>query len=68
MLPAAIREQLDVSPGDDVIMSLEPPHGVRMTSRAEVARRCAGLLQPPAGRDLVAELVRERRAEAELED
>lgn len=67
MLPAAVREQLDVSPGDEVIMSLEPPRGVRLTSRAEVARRCAGLLQPPPGRDLVAELLEERRTEAEQE-
>jgi hypothetical protein len=49
-------------------MSLEPRGGVRLTSRAEVARRCAGMLRPPEGRDLVAELLEERRAEAEREN
>jgi AbrB family looped-hinge helix DNA binding protein len=67
VLPAEVREALDVRPGEEVIMTVEPAGGVRLTTRAEVARRCLGMLPAPVGRDLVAELLEERRAEGERE-
>jgi AbrB family looped-hinge helix DNA binding protein len=63
-LPADVRHTLQVQPGDEVILTIEPAGIIRVTSRAEVARRCLGMLPPPPDRQLVAELVAERRAEA----
>lgn len=67
VLPSPVRRALGVHPGDEVIMSVETEGVVRMTSRAEVARRCFGMLPDPPGRDLVAELIEERRAESRRE-
>ena len=63
-LPAEVRQALEVKPGDEVILTIEAGAGVRVTSRAEVARRCLGMLPAPPDRELVAELVAERRQEA----
>jgi AbrB family looped-hinge helix DNA binding protein len=67
VLPSEVRQHLGVAPGDEVIMTIEPAGGVQLTSWPEVARRFRGILKPPPGRDLVAELLAERRAEAERE-
>ncbi len=67
VLPAEVREALGVQAGDDLIVTVDPAGGARVTSRAEVARRCFGMLSVPPGRDLVAELIAERRAEADRE-
>jgi bifunctional DNA-binding transcriptional regulator/antitoxin component of YhaV-PrlF toxin-antitoxin module len=63
-LPVAVRQALRLKPGDDVILTFEDSTGIRLTSRYEVARRCLGMLDQPADRELVAELVSERRQEA----
>jgi len=67
VLPVEVRQHLGVAPGDEIIMTIQPAGGVHLSSRAEVARRFMGVLPPPPGRDLVAELIAERRAEAERE-
>lgn len=63
-LPADVRRALRVQPGDEVILTIEPAGTIQVTSRAAVARQCLGMLAPPPGRQLVAELVAERRGEA----
>ncbi len=66
LLPAEVRQALRLKPGDDVILTFEDGAGIRLTSRYEVARRCLGMLEQPADRELVAELVSERLQEAAL--
>jgi AbrB family looped-hinge helix DNA binding protein len=63
-LPADVRQALRVQAGDEVILTIEPAGTIHVTSRAAVARRCLGMLAPPPDRQLVAELVAERREEA----
>jgi AbrB family looped-hinge helix DNA binding protein len=67
VLPSSVRRALRVQPGDELIMTVEAEGVVRVTSRAEVARRWFGMLPDPPGRDLVAELIEERRAEGRRE-
>ncbi len=66
-LPAEVRQALGVRPGEDVMLTIEPAGTVRLTSRPQVAQRCLGMLTAPPGRELVAELVAERRVEASRE-
>ena len=63
-LPAEVRQALGLRPGDEVMITVDPTGSVHITSRADVARRCLGILPAPLGRELVAELVAERRREA----
>jgi AbrB family looped-hinge helix DNA binding protein len=66
VLPAAIRRRLDLHEGDRVLLTVEEPGVLRLTTAREVARRVKGSLRDlGAGRDLVAELLAERRREAD---
>ncbi len=68
VLPANIRKALDLRPGDRLVVVLEEPGAVRLTSAREIARRGRGLLDPASRRyALVDELIAERRREAEGE-
>lgn len=68
VLPAEIRRQLDLAEGDRVLFTVEEPGVLRMTTAREVVRRARGALREAIGdRDLVAELIAERRREAENE-
>lgn len=65
MLPAEIRHQLALEEGDRVLFTIEEPGVLRMTTAREVVRRAHGALRDLVGdRDLVAELLAERRREA----
>ena len=65
VLPAELRHALEIGTGDELVATLDG-HGIRIDSRRQLAKQARGLLaQLAPGRDLVAELLAERRAEAE---
>ncbi len=67
VLPADLRRRLDVSTGDELVATLEGD-GVRIVSRRQLARQARGAMRSRAlGRDLVSELLAERKTEAEQE-
>lgn len=66
VLPAEIRHELALEEGDRILFTIEEPGVLRMTTAREVVRRARGALRDLIGdRDLVAELLAERRREAE---
>ena len=69
VLPAALRRQLNLQPGDRLIASIDPTGEVRLIPAREQAKRLRGLYSQVApGRSLADELIAERRAEAARED
>ena len=69
VLPARLRQRLDLQPGDRLIVTVEPDGGFRVVSARELARRLWGLYRDLApGRSLADELIAERREEARRED
>lgn len=67
VLPAEVRRALELEPGDELVARLDGD-GVRLVSRRSLARELRGTLRQIApDRDLVAELLAERHAEAETE-
>lgn len=69
VLPAPLREKLRVSSGDRLILTVEEDGSLRVTSLRQVAEKFRGYIKGlvPAGRSLAAELIQERRDEAERE-
>lgn len=70
LIPVAVRRRLGLSEGSQVIVKVEESGALQITSRSQAL---AGLRERirkyiPAGRDLVEELIQDRRAEAERED
>jgi len=63
VLPAEVRRAMDVTTGDELVARLDGD-SVHIVSRRQLARQARGSLAP-TGRDLVDELLAERRAEAE---
>ena len=65
VLPAPLRHQLGLGPGDDVVLRLEHG-GVRVTSRATALREAQALVRQHVkpGVSLVRELLAWRREEA----
>jgi AbrB family looped-hinge helix DNA binding protein len=67
VLPAELRRALGFSAGDELVARLDGD-GVRIVSRRQLARQARGLLRATAKqRDLVAELLAERRQEVAQE-
>ena len=68
VVPAKYRKALDLKPGDDVILVLEDGE-VRITTVKQAIRRAQQIVRRyvPEDRDLVSELIKERREEAERE-
>jgi AbrB family looped-hinge helix DNA binding protein len=67
VLPAELRHALGISAGDELLARLDGD-GVRIVSRRQLARQARGLLRATEEqRDLVAELLAERRQEVVLE-
>jgi bifunctional DNA-binding transcriptional regulator/antitoxin component of YhaV-PrlF toxin-antitoxin module len=67
VLPVELRRAMGVETGDELVARLDTD-GVHLVSRRQLARRARGsLLQDHTGRDLVAELLAERRSEADQE-
>ena len=69
VLPARLRRQLGLHPGDRLIVTVDAEGGFRVISAREQARRLRGLYKELApGRSLADELIAERREEARRED
>ena len=69
VLPAPIRERLDLHPGDRLIITVDDEGGFRAVSARELVRRLRGLYRDIApGHSLVDELIAERREGARRED
>ncbi len=68
VVPAKYRKALDLKPGDDVILVLEDGE-VRITTVKQAIRRAQQIVRRyvPEDRDLVSELIKERREEAARE-
>lgn len=64
VIPREMREALELSPGDRLVLTLREGRLELVTRRARV-RQLQGALARPDGRDLTAELLAERREEAE---
>lgn len=69
VLPAALRRELDLRPGDRLMVTADGEGGLRMVSAREQARRLRGLYRDLApGRSLAGELIAERREEVRRGD
>lgn len=64
VVPAELRERLDLSAGTPLVL-VDTPHGMVITTRDQLKELVRADL---AGSDLVRELLDERRAAAERED
>jgi bifunctional DNA-binding transcriptional regulator/antitoxin component of YhaV-PrlF toxin-antitoxin module len=70
MIPASVRRQLGLSAGSPVLVKVEEPGALQVTSRSQALTKVREEIRKyiPAGRDLAEELIRDRRAEVERED
>jgi AbrB family looped-hinge helix DNA binding protein len=69
VLPAPLRQRLDLQPGDRLIITVDDEGGFRAVSARELAHRFYGIFRDLApGRSLADELIAERREEARRED
>lgn len=65
VLPSRVREELGLSRGTRLILTVEEPGTLRITTAATAAASAQGLLRDLApGRSLADELIEERRREA----
>ncbi|MBM3132811.1 MAG: AbrB/MazE/SpoVT family DNA-binding domain-containing protein [Deltaproteobacteria bacterium] len=64
VIPAAYRKELDIKPGDDVVLTLEEGE-VRLITARQAVRRAQNLVRHyvPEDRQLSQELIQERREE-----
>lgn len=68
VIPSQLREELDLSEGDVLNVRVEDDRLLMETRLAALERLRRRFRQGAAGRDLVAELIAERRAEARREE
>jgi AbrB family looped-hinge helix DNA binding protein len=69
VLPAEIRERLDIKEGDRLTLRVEPDGTLTLQTAAVYAQGLLGMFKHLApGRSLVNELIAERRREAALEE
>ncbi len=69
VLPAGLRQRLNLQPGDRLIATDDDEGGIRLVSARDLARQLRGLYADLAPeRSLVDELIAERREEAKRED
>ena len=69
VLPARLRQRLDLQPGDRLLVTVDAEGGFHVVSARERARRLCGLYRDLApGRSLADELIAERWEEAQRED
>lgn len=68
MIPSRYRRAIGVGEGDEIILALEE-NGLRLLTPRQAIRQAQELVRKyvPAGRSLAAELLEERRREAEHE-
>ena len=66
VLPAPVRKALGLQEGDRLIVTMEEPGIVRLTSARQAARQGRGIFKSHSGERLLTdELLRERREEAQ---
>ena len=70
LIPAAVRRQLGLSEGSQVLVKVEEPGALQVTSRSQALARVREEIRKyiPTGQDLAGELIRDRRVEVERED
>lgn len=68
VLPAALRNELGLTPGTRMLITSEPDGSLRLRPYRVVADRHRGILARRGGGSAVDELLRERRREAAAED
>ncbi len=64
VIPAEMREALELRQGDRLVITLEGGH-LEITTRRALVQRLHGALSKDDGRDLTAELLADRRQEAQ---
>jgi AbrB family looped-hinge helix DNA binding protein len=68
VIPAECREAAELKPGDELNVEVVGKGELRLLSKAQALKRVQERLRRAAkGRDLVAELIAERRADAKRE-
>lgn len=68
VLPAPARRQLGLEKGSRLLVSVDEPGVLKLTSSGAAAKSCLGILRSKTGdRSLVDELIAERRKAAENE-
>ncbi|GIW36960.1 MAG: AbrB/MazE/SpoVT family DNA-binding domain-containing protein [Deinococcota bacterium] len=64
VIPVEMREALELQPGDRLVLTLKDGR-LELTTRRAILRKLHGSLAKDDGKDLTAELLDERREEAE---
>jgi AbrB family looped-hinge helix DNA binding protein len=69
VIPAACREKAGIAPGDELLIEVVGDGELRLRTKREALRRAQEIVarHVPKDRDLVAELIAERRKEARRE-
>lgn len=69
VIPAACREAAGIEPGDELFVEVVGDGELRLINKRQAVRRAQAVLDGklPADRDPVAELIAERRIEADAE-
>lgn len=68
VLPAKVRKRLNLRPGDELLLMVEPDGSLRLTNAQQAVRETRGLYRARARhRSLVDELIADRRKEARRE-
>ena len=70
LIPASVRRHLGLSEGSQVLVKVEESGALRVTSRSQALAKVRQEIRKyiPAGHDLAAELIRDRRAEVKRDD
>ena len=70
LIPAAVRRQLGLSEGSQVLVKVGAQGALLVTSRSHALAKAREEIRRyiPTGRDLVEELIQDRRADVERED
>ena len=70
LIPVAVRRQLGLSEGSQVLVKVEKSGALQVTSRSQALAKVREEIRKyiPAGVDLAEELIRDRRTEVERED
>lgn len=70
LIPAVVRRHLGLSEGSQVLVKVEESGALRVASRSQALAKVRQEIRKyiPAGQDLAAELIRDRRAEVARDD
>jgi AbrB family looped-hinge helix DNA binding protein len=69
VIPAVCREKAGIAPGEELLVDVVGEGELRLRTKQQALKRAQEILgkRLPKGRDLVAELIAERRREAKRE-